>query len=121
MSRRSPGPTRPDTRFPYPTLFRSAGSPKSAFQAGSAAAGGGAKGAMAGLGNVAKTGAQAAGRSAASGASGAAQKMTGSFRAGWNGTEAGGGAASGATGSGQGGAGEATDSHPNSQKQAHHA
>src|SRR3546814_14266221 len=73
---------------------------------------------MAGLGNVAKTGAQAAGRSAASGASGAAQKMTGSFRAGWNGTEAGGGAASGATGSGQVGAGEATDSATNSQKQA---
>ncbi|MDN7669580.1 P-type conjugative transfer protein TrbL [Burkholderia vietnamiensis] len=75
-----------------------AGSAKSVFQAGSAAAGGGAKGAMAGLGNVAKTGAQAAGRSAASGASGAAQKMAGSFRAGWNGTEAGGGAAPGAAG-----------------------
>src|SRR3546814_5626902 len=72
---------------------------------------------MAGLGNVAKTGAQAAGRSAASGASGAAQKMTGSFRAGWNGTEAGGGAASGATVSGKVGAGEATDSATNSQKQ----
>ncbi|MFK1323520.1 P-type conjugative transfer protein TrbL [Pseudomonas aeruginosa] len=94
-----------------------AGSARSAFQAGSAAAGGGAKGAMAGLGNVAKTGAQAAGRSAASGASGAAQKMTGSFRAGWNGTEAGGGAASGAAGSGQVAAGEATDSAANSQKQ----
>ncbi|WP_425928651.1 P-type conjugative transfer protein TrbL [Pseudomonas sp. NyZ201] len=94
-----------------------AGSARSAFQAGSAAAGGGAKGAMAGLGNVAKTGAQAAGRSAASGASGAAQKMTGSFRAGWNGTEAGGGAASGAAGSGQAAAGEATDSAANSQKQ----
>lgn len=94
-----------------------AGSARSAFQAGSAAAGGGAKGAMAGLGNVAKTGAQSAGRSAASGASGAAQKMTGSFRAGWNGTEAGGGAASGAAGSGQATAGEATDSAANSQKQ----
>ena len=94
-----------------------AGSARSAFQAGSAAAGGGAKGAMAGLGNVAKTGAQAAGRSAASGASDAAQKMTGSFRAGWNGTEAGGGAASGAAGSGQVAAGEATDSAANSQKQ----
>src|SRR3546814_6819947 len=44
--------------------------------------------------------------------------MTGSCRAGWNGTEAGGGAASGATGSGQVGAGEATDSATNSQKQA---
>ena len=93
------------------------GSAKSAFQAGSAAAGGGAKGAIAGLGNVAKTGAQAAGRSAASGASGAAQKITGSFRAGWNGTEAGGGAASGAAGSGQAAAGEATDSAASAQKQ----
>jgi len=94
-----------------------AGSTRSAFQAGSAAAGGGAKGAMAGLGNVAKTGAQAAGRSAASGASGAAQKMTGSFRAGWNGTEAGSGAAPGAAGSGQAAAGEAADGAASSQKQ----
>ncbi|WIN08039.1 P-type conjugative transfer protein TrbL [Pseudomonas syringae group genomosp. 3] len=94
-----------------------AGSAKSAFQAGAAAAGGSAKGAIAGLGNVAKTGAQAAGRSAASGASGAAHKMTGSFRAGWNGTEAGGGAAPGAAGSGQAAAGEAADSAASSQKQ----
>ncbi|ELO0670948.1 P-type conjugative transfer protein TrbL [Pseudomonas aeruginosa] len=91
-----------------------AGSARSAFQAGSAAAGGGAKGAMAGLGNVAKTGAQSAGRSAASGASGAAQKMTGSFRAGLNGTEAGGDAASGAAGAGQ----AAADGTASSQKQA---
>ncbi|ABI87566.1 P-type conjugative transfer protein TrbL [Burkholderia ambifaria AMMD] len=94
-----------------------AGSARLAFQAGSAAAGGGARGAMAGSSNVAKTGAQSFGRSAASGASGAAQKMTGSFRAGWNGTEAGGGAASGAAGSGQAAAGEATDSAASSQKQ----
>jgi len=94
-----------------------AGSARSAFQAGSAAAGGAAKGAMAGLGNVAKTGAQSAGRSAASGASGAAQKMAGSFRAGWNGTEAGAGAAPGGAGSGQAAAGEATDSAASSQKQ----
>jgi len=38
---------------------------RSAFKAGSVAAGGGAKGAMAGLGNVAKTGAQAVGQKAA--------------------------------------------------------
>jgi len=38
---------------------------RSAFKAGSAAAGGGAKGAMAGLGNVAKAGAQAVGQKAA--------------------------------------------------------
>lgn len=92
-----------------------AGNARSAFQAGSAAAGGGAKGAMAGLGNVAKTGAQSAGHSAASGASGAAQKMTGSFRAGWNGTEAGGGAAPGAAGSGQAAAGEAASSQKQEQ------
>ncbi|ELX9494945.1 P-type conjugative transfer protein TrbL, partial [Pseudomonas aeruginosa] len=55
------------------------------FQAGSAAAGGGAKGAMAGLGNVAKTGAQSAGRAAASRASAAGQRMAAPFRAGWNG------------------------------------
>ncbi|AER56685.1 conjugal transfer protein TrbL [Pseudoxanthomonas spadix BD-a59] len=94
-----------------------AGSARSAFQAGSAAAGGGAKGAVAGLGNVAKTGAQAAGRSAASGASGAAQKITGSFRAGWNGTDAGGGAASGAAGAGQAAAGEAASGAASAQKQ----
>ncbi|HHX6404308.1 conjugal transfer protein TrbL, partial [Pseudomonas aeruginosa] len=51
----------------------------------SAAAGGGAKGAMAGLGNVAKTGAQSAGRAAASRASAAGQRMAAPFRAGWNG------------------------------------
>ncbi|HFJ0423448.1 TPA: P-type conjugative transfer protein TrbL, partial [Pseudomonas aeruginosa] len=76
-------------------------------------AGGGAKGAMAGLGNVAKTGAQAAGRSAASGASGAAQKMTSSFRAGWNGSAADGGAASGAGAA----SGQAADGAANPQKQ----
>ena len=65
---------------------------KSAFQAGSAAAGGGAKGAMAGLGNVAKTGAQAAGRGAASRASAAGQRMAAPFRAGWNSAAADGGA-----------------------------
>ena len=88
-----------------------AGSAKSAFQAGSAAAGGGAKGAMAGMGNVAKTGAQAAGRRAASGAAAAGQKVADSFRAGWNGAEA------GASGSSQSAAGEAADNAASSQKQ----
>lgn len=88
-----------------------AGSAKSAFQAGSAAAGGGAKGAMAGMGNVAKTGAQAAGRRAASGAAAAGQKVADSFRAGWNGADA------GASGSGQSAAGEAADNAASSQKQ----
>ena len=88
-----------------------ASSAKSAFQAGSAAAGGGAKGAAAGLGNVAKTGAQAAGRRAASGASAAGQKMADSFRAGWNGADA------GAAGSGQAAAGEGVDSAASAPKQ----
>lgn len=90
-----------------------ASSAKSAFQAGSAAAGGGAKGAVAGLGNVAKTGAQAAGRRAASGASAAGQKVADSFRAGWNGTDAGAGAA----GSGQATAGEGADGAASAPKQ----
>lgn len=90
-----------------------AGSAKSAFQAGSAAAGGGAKGAAAGLGNVAKTGAQAAGRRAASGASAAGQKVADSFRAGWNGTDAGAGAA----GSGQAAAAEGADGAASAPKQ----
>ena len=91
-----------------------ASSAKSAFQAGSAAAGGGAKGAVAGLGNVAKTGAQAAGRRAASGASAAGQKVADSFRAGWNGTDAGAGAA----GSGQAAAGEGADGAASAQARA---
>ncbi|EAU0154368.1 P-type conjugative transfer protein TrbL [Salmonella enterica subsp. enterica serovar Ruiru] len=90
-----------------------ASSAKSAFQTGSAAAGGGAKGAAAGLGNVAKTGAQAAGRRASSGASAAGQKMADSFRAGWNGTDAGAGAA----GSGQAAAGEGADGAASAPKQ----
>lgn len=85
-----------------------ASSAKSAFQAGSAAAGGGAKGAAAGLGNVAKTGAQAAGRRAASGASAAGQKVADSFRAGWNGTDA---------GSGQAAAGKGADGAASAPKQ----
>ncbi|AIJ46676.1 conjugal transfer protein TrbL [Comamonas testosteroni TK102] len=89
-----------------------ASSAKSAFQAGSAAAGGGAKGAAAGLGNVAKTGAQAASRRAASGASAAGQKVADSFRAGWNGADA------GAAGSGQAAAGEGADSAPKQEQPA---
>jgi len=54
---------------------------RSAFKAGSAAAGGGAKGAMAGLGNVAKTGAQAVG-----------QKAAGAMRSGGTGAASGAGA-----------------------------
>ncbi|HBP2404571.1 TPA: P-type conjugative transfer protein TrbL, partial [Pseudomonas aeruginosa] len=60
---------------------------------------------------VAKTGAQAAGRRAASGASAAGQKMADSFRAGWNGADA------GAAGSGQAAAGEGVDSAASAPKQ----
>jgi len=65
-----------------------ANSARSAFQTGSTAAGGGVKGAIAGLGNVAKTGAQSVGSRAASGASAVAQKMVSPFRAGWSGPSA---------------------------------
>ena len=54
------------------SMASTAGSAKSAFQAGSAGAGGGFKGAAAGVGNVAKTGAQAAGQKVAAGAGPAA-------------------------------------------------
>ncbi|EME3304413.1 P-type conjugative transfer protein TrbL, partial [Pseudomonas aeruginosa] len=64
------------------------------------------KGAAAGLGNVAKTGAQAAGRGAASRASAIGQRMAAPFRAGWNGPPADEGAGA-ASGGGQSG-GEAT-------------
>ncbi|MDQ2472567.1 P-type conjugative transfer protein TrbL [Pseudomonas aeruginosa] len=90
-----------------------AGNARSAFQAGSTAAGGGAKGAAAGLGNVAKTSAQAASRRVASDASAAGQKMTSSFRAGWNGSSDDAGAAA----AGQSAASEAADGAANSQKQ----
>jgi type IV secretion system protein TrbL len=56
----------------------------------------GIKGAAAGLGNVAKTGAQAAGRRAASGAPLPEQKVADSFRSGWNGGAAGSGQAAAA-------------------------
>jgi type IV secretion system protein TrbL len=92
-----------------------ASSARSAFQTGSAAAGGGAKGAMAGLGNVAKTGAQSAGRAAASRASAAGQRMVVPFRAGWNGQAADAGAAGGAGASSQAAAGEAASGAANAQ------
>jgi type IV secretion system protein TrbL len=92
-----------------------ASSARSAFQAGSAAAGGGAKGAMAGLGNVAKTGAQSAGRAAASRASAAGQRMAAPFRAGWNGQAADTGAAVGAGASSQAAAGETASGAANAQ------
>ncbi|HEP8465350.1 TPA: P-type conjugative transfer protein TrbL, partial [Pseudomonas aeruginosa] len=68
----------------------------------------------AGLGNIAKTGAQAAGRRAASGASAAGQKMTSSFRSGWNGSSGDDGAGAA---SGQSAAGDGADGAAGSQKQ----
>ncbi|HGM4986427.1 TPA: P-type conjugative transfer protein TrbL, partial [Pseudomonas aeruginosa] len=74
-----------------------------------------AKGAMAGLGNVAKTGAQSAGRAAASRASAAGQRMAAPFRAGWNGQAADTGTAGGAGASSQAAAGEAASGAANAQ------
>ena len=79
------------------SMASTASSARPAYQAGSASAGGGLKGAAAGVGNVAKTGAQAAG-----------QKVADSFRAGWNGTEA---------GSDGAGRGQTADGTAGSQKQ----
>ncbi len=77
-----------------------ASSARSAFQAGSAAAGGGARGAMAGMGSAAKAGAQVAGRGAAYRASALGQRMAAPFRAGWHGPAAGDGTEPGETPSG---------------------
>ncbi|HEN8493545.1 TPA: P-type conjugative transfer protein TrbL [Pseudomonas aeruginosa] len=82
-----------------------ASSARSAFQTGSAAAGGGTKGAMAGLGNVAKTGAQAAGQKAAAGARSLKDRTAAAFRADGEAPASGGGAAA-ASGAAQGGAAE---------------
>lgn len=87
-----------------------AGSARSAFQAGSAAAGGGAKGAMAGLGNVAKIGAQAVGQKASAGARSFGQRAAAAFRA------EGAGPATGAAASGQATGGEAP-TNPAGQQQ----
>ncbi len=69
---------------------------------------------MAGLGNVAKTGAQSTGRAAASRASAAGQRMAAPFRAGWNGAAVDGGAGAA---SGQGAAGEAASGAATAQTQ----
>ncbi len=57
-----------------------ASSARSAFQAGTAAAGGGAKGAMAGLGNVGRTGVHAIGEKAAAGARSLKERAAAAFR-----------------------------------------
>lgn len=72
-----------------------AGSARSAYQAGSAAAGGGLKGAAAGVGNVAKTGAQAVGQKAADGMRSMKERVASAFRSDEAGPASGGAAASG--------------------------
>ncbi|ERJ36460.1 Conjugative transfer protein TrbL [Burkholderia sp. AU4i] len=67
---------------------------------------------MAGLGNVAKTGAQAAGYAAASRASAAGQRMAAPFRAGWNGSMADAGASAGQASAGEAPAGDAAAQKP---------
>ena len=62
------------------SMASTASSVKSAYQAGSAAAGGGFKGAAAGVGHVAKTGAQAAGHKAADGARSMKERVAAAFR-----------------------------------------
>lgn len=57
-----------------------ASSARSAFQAGTAASGGGAKGAMAGLGNVGRTGVHAIGEKAAAGARSLKERAAAAFR-----------------------------------------
>ena len=94
-----------------------AGSAKSAFQAGSAAAGGGAKGAMAGLGSVAKGGAQAAGQRAGAGIKAAAAKAAAPFKAGWQGSGADGGSGDGSASSGQATTGDGAGDTANARKQ----
>ena len=71
----------------------SASSARSAYQAGSASAGGGLKGAAAGVGNVAKTSAQAAGQKVANGARSMKERMAAAFRPDDAGSASGGGAA----------------------------
>ena len=94
-----------------------ADSAKSAFQAGSAAAGGGAKGAVAWLGSVAKGGAQAAGQRAGAGIKSAAAKAAAPFKAGWQGSGTDGGSGGGAASSGQATTGDAAGDTANTQKQ----
>jgi type IV secretion system protein TrbL len=62
------------------SMASTAGSARSAYQAGSAPAGGSLKGAPAGVGNVAKTGAQAAGQKVADGARSMKERVAASFR-----------------------------------------
>ncbi len=95
------------------TAVSTAGNAQSAYQAGSAAAGGGLKGAAAGVGNVAKTGAQAVGQKAAAGMRSIKERAASAFRS----DEA--GAAPGSTSTtSQSAASEANSGAADSQQQA---
>lgn len=85
------------------TATSTVGSARSAFQAGSSTAGGSLKGTAAGLGNVARSGAQAAGRGTASRVSAVGQRMATPFRAGWNSSATDDGAGGDAAGGSQSG------------------
>ncbi|WP_423196698.1 TrbL/VirB6 plasmid conjugal transfer protein [Cupriavidus sp. H19C3] len=86
-------------------------SAKAAFQAGSASAGGGIKGTAAGLGNVARTGAQAAGQKVADGARSMKARVAAAFRPD-------GAAAPSATGAAARGAGDAAAPQPSMEQPA---
>ncbi|WP_439586909.1 P-type conjugative transfer protein TrbL [Hydrogenophaga sp.] len=86
-------------------------SAKAAFQAGSASAGGGIKGTAAGLGNVARTGAQAAGQKVADGARSMKERVAAAFRS----DDA---AAPSATGAAARGAGDAAAPPPPTEQPA---
>ncbi|HFF8538748.1 TPA: P-type conjugative transfer protein TrbL [Raoultella ornithinolytica] len=77
------------------TAASTAGSARSAYQAGSAAAGGGLKGAAAGVSNVTKTGAQAVGQKAAAGMRSLKERAASAFRSDEAGAVSGGASASG--------------------------
>jgi type IV secretion system protein TrbL len=91
-----------------------AGNARSAYQAGSAAAGGGLKGAAAGMGNVAKTGAQAVGQKAADGMRSLKERAAAAFRS----DDAGPTVSSGAAAQGQSTSGEANAGAADPQQQA---
>ena len=95
------------------SMASTASSAKSAYQAGSASAGGGLKGAATGMGNVAKTGAQAAGQKVAEGARSMTKRAAAAF-------QEGGGPASGtgAAGAASGGTADAAVSSPPTEQPA---
>lgn len=99
------------------TASATASGAKSAFQTGSAGAGGGLKGAAAGLGNVAKTGAQAAGQKVAAGAQSMKARAAAAFTP--DASASSGGASSSAGGTGDSAAAPANTAQPAWAKRLH--